>query len=103
MKPEGIIKVEIIHNIKNPDKSLIKTNIRKGMVSGILGEWINSQIGCGEDKRETKEKGAYQIDIELDLSDDTFYTTSNTGNTGLTAGIILKTFGRLNEIKIINS
>ena len=103
MKPEGTIRVEIVHNVKNPDKSLIRTNVRKGMVSGILGEWIHSQIEKDEDESRAKEKDVYQIVIELDLRDDTFHTTSNTGNKGLTAGIILSIMSGLDKIEIVNS
>lgn len=102
MKPEGIIRVEIIHNVKDPDKSLIKTNVRKGMVSGILGEWIHSQIGCGEDKREVKEKDIYRIIIELDLRNDAFRTASDTGNANSTAGSILNIFKRLDKIEVVD-
>lgn len=100
MKPEGKIRVEIINDSKDPGKSLIKTNIRKEMVPGILEEWVCSQLEKGEDKKKIKEKDVYEIIIELDLKDDTFCTTSNTGNADLTAGIILSIMRRLNENKI---
>ena len=103
MKPEGNIRIEITHNIKYPNKSLIKTNVNKKMISGILGEWTYSQIGRGENKKEVKKRDIYRIIIELDLRDDTFRTTSNTGNADLTAGIILSTKGRLDEILIVES
>ena len=89
------IIMEINFNIKEPSKTVIKTNARREAVSEILEAWIFSQIGQGKDSRESNKKNEYTIVIKLDLSDDTFSTDSDTGNKGLTCGIVIHVFNSL--------
>lgn len=98
----GDIRFEIIYKFNDHGNDLIKTNAKKEVISDILEEWLRSQIGRGEDKGEAKELDSYRIVIELDLRDDTFHTISNTGNAGLTAGIILDIVKRLENINIVS-
>ncbi|MDO8443564.1 MAG: hypothetical protein Q7S78_01070 [Candidatus Azambacteria bacterium] len=98
----GDVRLEIIYKFNDHGNDLIRTNAKKEMISEILGNWMCSQIGRGENRGKRNEIDSYQIVIELDLRDDTFYTTSNTGNAGLTAGIIIDIVERLKEIEIVN-
>ena len=58
------------------------------------------QVGQGKDESKPKERDVYEITIDLDLRDDTFYTASNTGNKGLTVGLVMDVFNRLSDIPI---
>lgn len=94
------IILAIIYNMKEQDKCVIKTNTKREAIGEILEAWLQCQIGQGEDLRPAKERDVYNIFIDLDLSDDTFYTSSDTGNKGLTARIVADVFARLTDIKI---
>lgn len=100
MKADIILK--ILYDINFPEKIVIKTNAKPQAVKGILGVWLSCQIGLGEDSREANVKDVYTIDIWLDLSDDTFSVDSDTGNDGLTCGLILDVFTNIDEIKILS-
>lgn len=95
------IVVEINYNYKEPNKSVIKTNAKKKALSEILEVWAANQMGKGLDARESNEKDVYTIRIRLDLSNDTFYTTSDTGNAGLTCGIVMGILQRLEKISVV--
>ena len=74
----------------NPEEARITdTNIRTDYLKEFLSNYLSTQIGAEEDKREAKERQEYIIDISCDLSSDTFYTGA-TGNIGLTTGIIMR-------------
>lgn len=94
------IVVNIVYNINDHSKTVIKTNAKADKVQEILEEWLTSQIGQGRDSREPVRRGEYKITIKLDLSDDTFFTSSDTGNMSLTAGIVKNVAKYLNIIRI---
>ena len=94
------LTIDIHYNMSDLTKSVIRTNIKTERLSDILADYIQSQIGKGSDDRESKAQEEYHITISLDLSFDTFQTTSDTGNEGLTVGIILHVLNNLENIKI---
>ena len=96
------IVLQITFDFKKPDKTIIRTNAKKEAVEEILEAWLSCQIGQGKDESKHNEKDEYKIEIQLDLSDDTFRTNSDTGNKGFTCGIIMDILGRLNEIEILD-
>lgn len=96
------ITLEITFNINDLDKTAIITNAKKEAVSEILEAWLSCQVGQGKDENEPTIKDEYKIKIQLDLSTDTFYTSSDTENKSLTCGLILDMLGRLDKIKISN-
>lgn len=63
--PRADIIVQVIFNLKEPDKTLIKTNAKKEAVEGILEAWLTDQIGKGKDDRESIKKDEYRIMIGL--------------------------------------
>jgi len=83
------IAIEIILDSENPKQTVIKTNARKKGIVEILESWLLLQQGQGKDNHKPNTEDIYKIRIELDLSDDTFRTHSNTGNKSLTCGIVL--------------
>lgn len=93
------ITLVIIYDMKERDKCVIKTNAKREAVGDILEAWLQGQIGKGEDSRQVKKLDIYHITIDLDLSDDTFYTSSDTGNKGLTCGLVMDVFDMLADIR----
>ena len=98
--PKADVALEITFNINEPDKTVIKTNAKKEAVEEILEAWLSCQMGQGKDESKPNKKDEYKIKIQLDLSDDTFCTSSDTGNKGLTCGLVMDVFKRLDKIKI---
>ncbi len=98
--PKADIVLKLNFNLSKPDKTVVKTNAKKEAVSEILEAWLSCQIGQGEDSREPNKKDKYEIVIKLDLSNDTFFTNSDTGNKGLTCGLVMDVFSRLDQITV---
>jgi len=82
---------------ENVPKITIHTNIKQHLVSGLLMDWVQDQMGRGVDESKAEDKEVYNIRIQIDLSDDTFYTKSDTGNKGLTCGIVADVARRFDE------
>ncbi len=93
--------IKISYDLKKPEKSLIQTNVKPERLQDLLGDYLHDQMGRGGDGREQNMKEVYNITIGIDLSDDTFYTSSDTGNDGLTCGIILNVCTILNQLKVL--
>jgi hypothetical protein len=55
----------------------------------FVREFLRSQVGGGNDESEINKLDEYEIQIQLDLSDDTFYVSHNCGNRDLREGILL--------------
>jgi len=96
------VVLEICCDINNPEKTVIKTNAKKEALREILEAWLSCQIGQGKDESEPNRHDTYKIKIQLDLTDDTFYTDSDTGNKGLTCGIVMDVSERLDKIKVLD-
>lgn len=94
------ITLAITYHIKEQDKCVIKTNAQKEAIGEILEAWLQDQIGQGKDSRKAYERDVYQITIDLDLSDNTFYTASNTGNKNLTIELVANVLVKLADIRI---
>lgn len=94
------ILIQINFNMENPEETLIRTNAKREGVEEILATFVQDQAGQGEDKRKPNERDEYKIEIGLDLSYDTFHITSDTGNEGLTLGIVMQVLGILDKLTI---
>lgn len=84
------LAIEIKWHVEE-NKYQIKTNMKKSYVADFLLDWMETQMGKGIDKSKREEKEIYTIKISLDMSDDSYTTITNTGNKGLTAGIVMST------------
>ena len=91
--------IDITYPVAHPNKYKIKSNIRKEMLLDMLGELVHMQLGEGEDKSKAKKLNAYHIHIELDLNYDDFSIKSDTGNKGLTLGIIMDVISRMEDAR----
>ena len=81
--------VDITFNKKKGTVTSI-SNMNQDSMIDIMEKYLELQIGKGEDNREPEKQKKYRVILEVDLSDDTIECSSNTGNDGLTAGIVMK-------------
>ena len=88
MNTDSLIFIDLEYTIKDSKCKILNTNIKKEIIDSFLEEWIMNQVGRGKDKNKSVDRKTYKISIGCDLSTDAFYTKSNTGNKGLTAGIV---------------
>jgi hypothetical protein len=72
-----------------------QTDIKTEALSDLVGEFLHSQFGAGIDDRPREEHELYEIDMDVDLSDDTFRTRHNCGNLGLRDGILMHFLSKL--------
>jgi len=71
------------------DKFEIQSDLKEERISEVLSDYLRSQMGTGPDENQTRnELPVYEITITLDLENDIYHVTSNTGNQSLTVGII---------------
>lgn len=84
-----MLYIDIKYQLDPEEKYELETNIKEDQIVEVLSEYVRSQIGAGEDSREPNRHKEFNIRIELDLADDTFSTESNTGNKGLTTGLVM--------------
>jgi hypothetical protein len=94
------VTADITFNMDDPNKTVIKTDLTKEGLEEVLSEFVHAEIGEGKDDSKPNEYGVYSIKIRLDLSDDSFHVESDTGNKGLTLGIIMDVLKRLDAIAI---
>ena len=88
MNKDYLVFIEFEYTIDSSKCKVLNTNIKKEIIDDFLGEWVQDQVGRGADKNSPVIKDTYRIRIGCDLTDDTFYTKSDTGNKGLTTGIV---------------
>lgn len=79
---------DITYNLKK-DSFKVSTNLRPGLVEEFIADWvIRGQMGKGADDSRPNKKNVYHIRITCDMSYDEVTISSDTGNKGLTCGII---------------
>jgi hypothetical protein len=92
------IVMEIYYPLDTPKEFRIKTNAKTEVVADLVGTYIQDCcIGRGVDETPANEQDEYRIVIGLQLSDDSWGITSNTGNKGLTTGILMAVMKMLDE------
>lgn len=71
------------------DKFEIQSDLKEDRISEVLSDYLRSQMGTGSNGNQTRnELPVYEIVLTLNLLEDTYTVTSNTGNTSLTIGLI---------------
>jgi hypothetical protein len=94
---KDVLTIKLLYNVKN-DEFKCETDIKEDKLSEIISDFLRTQMGLGSDERKANELDTYEITLTLDLADgDTFHLKSNTGNDGLTTGIILEYFNRIKK------
>ena len=90
-----MVKVDVFltigYNLPKDHYSLKETNLRmeKEVFDEVLEVYFYGQMGRGKDEREPNKKEEYTVKIGIDLSDDSVYTESDTGNSSMTCGIVM--------------
>jgi len=80
--------IDILYHVEE-NKYDLDTDIKEAMLPEVLSDYLRAQMGKGRDNREPNRHESFHIRIELDLTEDTFKTQSDTGNAGLTTGIVM--------------
>ena len=88
------IYLDMSFDMKTDVLTIEDTNVRRDYIDELLSDWVRNQMGRGEDNSPAVERDVYRIRIDVDLSDDTFRARADTGNKGLTAGIIKTSLGK---------
>ncbi len=83
------ISINLFYNLQE-DNFKIKSNIKEDKIDEILSECYRATLNQDPDYRDFNKKDIYNILISLDLSEDIFYLSSNTGNRVLTYELIKK-------------
>lgn len=69
---------------------LVKSEVKKESVPEVIENWLRSQIGKGKDESKPRKQDVYTITLTIDLEDDSFEITTDTGNKSLTTGILME-------------
>lgn len=94
------VLIVVSFDVTDPTKTCIFTNARTEALEELLSNWLQDQIGRGSDGKPAMERDVYTIEIGLFLDDDSFCTASDTGNKGLTAGIMMEVMRDLKTIPV---
>lgn len=88
--------VSFIFPINDPEAfEIVATDMSNDGIIELLETYTQSCIGAGADESEAVEREVYNILLQIDLSDDTITVQSNTGNKGLTLGILMDILTRM--------
>jgi hypothetical protein len=82
------------------EDTVIRSNATKSATEDILMDYLRTQIGKGKDDRKVTKQPIYHITIGVDLADDSFHVQDDTGNAGLTTGIVMDAAQRLQDNKL---
>lgn len=94
------ILVVIEYHLNEPEKTVIRTNAVPERLEEIISAWVQDQIGRGKDPHEPEVRQVYTITIGLRIEDDAFVCESDTGNAGLTCGLVMDTLSRLGRLQV---
>lgn len=98
----GPILVVIKYPIDVIKTPTIETNAKTEALKEILTGFLRTQIGLGKDKSSPNKEYYYTITISLQLEGDVFTVKSDTGNKGLTTGIVMDVLKNLGKIEVKN-
>lgn len=92
--------IRIIFNINKPRETIVETDVKTEALDELFAYFMHSQIGAGKDESKPNEKDVYDITIQINLEDDSLTIKSDTGNKGLTAGIVTDVWSRIDDLSI---
>ena len=98
------ILVIIRYDLLKSASTCIYTNARtdNNALEDILSTWVQGQLGRGEDPSPAVERDVYTIKLGLVIEDDSFCTEADTGNKGLTCGIVVDVLQNLKSTPVKN-
>lgn len=94
------VLVVIHHDVCERGRTCVYTNGRSEALEEILSAWLQNEMGRGRDDAPFVERAVYTIEIGLALEDDTFFTKSDTGNRGLTCGVVMDALRNLKKFAV---
>jgi len=72
------------------DTFALVTNVADDKIVEVLSDYVRSQMGLGPDTLIANECPVYSISLGINLENDSFHVSANTGNDSLTLGIVMK-------------
>lgn len=99
-KIEVDLIIDITFNVET-DGTAIKTNVKKEAIEDMLADWLYRQMGSGQDDSKANQLDIYNIKIGYSLDEDAFGSESNTGNKGLTCGIVQRVLSNLDKAEVL--
>ena len=80
--------IEFDYSLLDKSSTVLNTNIKESYIDDFLADVYHAQIASAPDHRKANERDIYNVLIRCDLFHDNINISSNTGNEGLTTGII---------------
>ena len=81
--------IYITYDLKKDSYNIV-SGYKKDYLPELISECLRAQIGAGKDERAPNERNVYNITVDLNLEQDVFKISSDTGNKSLTAGILMQ-------------
>ena len=85
--------IDMQYSVPEKQLTIEDTNVKLELIGGLLSDWVRGCMGKGEDRSKANKKDLYNIRMTVDLTCDTFKIFSDTGNKGVTTGIIATSLG----------
>lgn len=92
------LHIRVTFNHKE-NKVSIESDVKREKIGDLITDFLRDQMGKGKDERKAAELDVYNIALDIDLTDDTFYCCSDCGNDGLRDGILYLALQTLEEEK----
>ena len=87
-------KMNIEYKVKDGSYD-VSSDLTKFGQYEVLEAYIRVQMGQGEDKRKPEKRKKYAIQVRWNPDGDVIGVKSNTGNDGLTCGILMGLYQKL--------
>jgi hypothetical protein len=97
MNSDPYIEIVLDSTKEIEDRFSIKSNVADERIMSLLECVVRNDVGAGVDNSPRNEQSAYTVRIDWDLSNDSYVTTSDTGNKSLTTGIVMYAMKLLGE------
>lgn len=83
-------------------KPRIRSDAKPEFWGEILENFLLAQVGKGRDGTPPVVRDEYEITIQLDMADDSFYQEHNCGNLGLRDGILLDVLRKIEAGDVVD-
>lgn len=90
-----IHSVTFTYPINTPKDYTYKSTMKYAGILEVLDTYVRDSMGAGEDYSEANKRDVYTITIQIDVTDDRLIVSSDTGNKGLTLGILIDIMGMM--------
>jgi len=87
--------------IVDKDDYTWETDLKDEKIFDVITDFLRTQMGLGKDTQTPNEFPVYEVEINLDLSDDSFRVKSNTGNNSLMTGIVAHFLDKKDRFRLL--